>query len=129
MSNNNANQTTKTKFMTQNDYIRKFKERETHVKDILYRTGINGVINNFYDEIDKANILPDTVKVQAFISFDNLLTNSDTPIVKTLCSEVATMLKQYGFKYKADTSKSRVYNSHNIECTFVKQHIYWPFNN
>lgn len=127
-NNNKDNQTTKTIFKTQNEFISKFKERETYVKDILYRTGINRVINDFYNEIDRAHTLPDTVNVKTFISFNNLLTDADTPIAKTLCTEVATMLKKAGFKYKADTSKSGVYNSHRIECTFVKRRTHWIFN-
>lgn len=102
-------------------FISKCNKRATKIKELLYSDGIEYVLSDFYNEINYLYTLPDKVTVTTKICDDYILRQVDTPQVKTFCGDVANMLQQNGFQYNDDIHGSKIVDSRNIKCTFVKQ--------
>lgn len=107
------------------DFINMQKEHKQKVTKYLSNKK-REVLKQVYDEIKREPALPETIYIRNFTPYLSILHSSDNPEVYTFCSEIAEMLQQNGFKYKAST-QSQVNSSATFECAFKKKSAIWPF--
>ena len=128
MTDNTNAQAGPNTFISYADFINRKIEHKQIVTKFL-STKKTQVLEQVYDEIKQEYELPETISVQNYTpAGSSILHSSDNPEVYSFCKEVAEMLQQNGFKYKADSTQSKVYNYLGFVCTFKKESSFWTFN-